>query len=128
MHRQVNRGDVDDGLTGQLRCYHALAITCSFTMDLSNLHLIQERIRGIEGQLELTLAHLKALEVSLRLSIATHTDPTSLLAALDIFEEGTDGHGPAGLSEYSAGYRRAFSDGIASVRKEVLLFQKRRSE
>ncbi|WP_315385904.1 hypothetical protein [uncultured Stenotrophomonas sp.] len=97
-------------------------------MDLSNLHLIQERIRGIEGQLEITLAHLKALEVSLRLSIATHTDPTSLLAALDIYEEGTDGQGPVGLGEYSDGYRRAFSEGIASVRKEILLFQERRAD
>ncbi len=94
-------------------------------MELANLSLIQERIRGIEGQLELSLAHFKALEVGLRLSIATHKDLTSFLAALDVFEEGSDGLGPLAGSGCSADYQRAFSEGIANVRKDVLNLQEK---
>ncbi|MGY8564491.1 hypothetical protein L0938_13840 [Paracidovorax citrulli] len=95
------------------------------TMELSNLSVIQQRIRGIEGQLELSLAHVKALEVGLRLSIATHSNLTNFLAALDIFEEGSDGEGPLAGSGCSANYRRAFSEGIANIRKDVLNFREK---
>lgn len=88
-------------------------------MNSDNLLDIRKRILEMETHLQLTLGHLKALEAGLRLSIATHTDPNSLLAALDVFEESLT----FGDHERSAipptDYNNALRDGLQAVRKQV---------
>lgn len=93
-------------------------------MDPSRLTEVQDRIRAIESQLEVTLGHLKALEFGLRLAIATHKDPNSLMAALDVFEEQVDDRGPLAGPGLSPGYKAAFSEGIAALKQEILSFQR----